>query len=562
MSLLRNHPSPLQSKLYDLQLFLDQVVDGEVSSITSDNLAQSLLQVNNQINDNNNSNSNNKDINILIQNMAIRSMTEAKYICTGSSSLSSSSLLSHYGLHLDFYTHFTSPIRRYADVIVHRLLLASLDDDNNKHQNNHNISNQQQTGVNVPKSSAMSVLHYSPSDNNNDSNDDDGDFLLDSLIGNSAEELSNKLTLQDTAATTTTTNDQLYTSEEVSNICNILNTQYRITKQCSLHCHNLYLNYYFYNHTKICTAIILSLRVNGMYVYVPDYNIQGVLYLLDKSNYVHLDPNILNDNNDDDDQYETSLPSKGFLSIHKKFLNGSTILSNDKKSLNLKINGVQKSKNIDFHLLDAITILISSSNNIDDDTTNISNIARIASPKFYFLKCGKYNSTTTTSSHLMQVEDLQNMKNTTTNMTTAIQESLSTTIIDNNHTSTEKQEEEKSIYQIINSIPITPNISTNTSNYNTPNNNSCNKNKIGTIKDNNIKSSMPGRMNVNHFYNPNSNKTLTTSIESTNVIANNQPPPSTMEQSKVIERQATSRMQRLAAEKRNARRSRAITKKK
>lgn len=32
----------------------------------------------------------------------------------------------HFGLGLSHYTHFTSPIRRYADIVVHRLLLASL----------------------------------------------------------------------------------------------------------------------------------------------------------------------------------------------------------------------------------------------------------------------------------------------------------------------------------------------------------------------------------------------------------------------------------------------------
>ena len=56
--------------------------------------------------------------------MTTRCMNEALYVCTADYDENE---LYHYGLAANLYTHFTSPIRRYADVLVHRLLAASID---------------------------------------------------------------------------------------------------------------------------------------------------------------------------------------------------------------------------------------------------------------------------------------------------------------------------------------------------------------------------------------------------------------------------------------------------
>ena len=53
----------------------------------------------------------------LIDTLTLRCMSKAEYTTQN---------IGHYGLAFDYYTHFTSPIRRYPDILVHRLLAGFL----------------------------------------------------------------------------------------------------------------------------------------------------------------------------------------------------------------------------------------------------------------------------------------------------------------------------------------------------------------------------------------------------------------------------------------------------
>ncbi|NIQ15436.1 MAG: RNB domain-containing ribonuclease, partial [Candidatus Dadabacteria bacterium] len=64
--------------------------------------------------------SNRKDKHI-IENMLLRSMAQAVY---------SAENIGHFGLALPLYSHFTSPIRRYPDLIVHRTIRYLLEEQN------------------------------------------------------------------------------------------------------------------------------------------------------------------------------------------------------------------------------------------------------------------------------------------------------------------------------------------------------------------------------------------------------------------------------------------------
>ncbi|KAJ6227383.1 ribonuclease [Anaeramoeba flamelloides] len=74
----------------------------------------------------------------------------AEYYCSGDESIA---YKRHYGLNIIYYTHFTSPIRRYSDIIVHRLLTAALEKDELENNENEN-----EVSLNIPDKNSLKEL--------------------------------------------------------------------------------------------------------------------------------------------------------------------------------------------------------------------------------------------------------------------------------------------------------------------------------------------------------------------------------------------------------------------
>lgn len=115
-AMLRRHPSPPQTNFEPLiKAVRHQGFDIDTSSGKA--LADSLDRI--VMNDN-------PYFNTMLRILATRCMLQAVYFISGT--LTKPEFF-HYGLAAPIYTHFTSPIRRYADIIVHRLLAACIGAD-------------------------------------------------------------------------------------------------------------------------------------------------------------------------------------------------------------------------------------------------------------------------------------------------------------------------------------------------------------------------------------------------------------------------------------------------
>ncbi|CAB1327452.1 unnamed protein product [Coregonus sp. 'balchen'] len=113
-ALLRKHPAPPPSN-YDILNKAAKSKDLVIHTDSAKALADSLdaAQVDGF-----------PYFNTLLRILATRCMMQAVYFCSGMDSD-----FHHYGLASPIYTHFTSPIRRYSDIIVHRLLAVAIGAD-------------------------------------------------------------------------------------------------------------------------------------------------------------------------------------------------------------------------------------------------------------------------------------------------------------------------------------------------------------------------------------------------------------------------------------------------
>ncbi|TBU11107.1 RNB domain-containing protein [Hamiltosporidium tvaerminnensis] len=192
----------------------------------------------------------NVDIKVWRSYMA-RCMDRAKYFINNGNIKE----LKHYGLGLDVYTHFTSPIRRYADILVHRQLYEVCSNNSGCDTINTEISNnriENHTGSSI--TSRFDNNNDSPTNNNKNKNS-----------SSSTNNTNNTITIL-SDCTVNRLNDKNYSAKVVSRESRMLKIYYQVSGS-------------------VMEGCVIGVKDNGVIIYIPDCDVEGFVKVEEENKY-------------------------------------------------------------------------------------------------------------------------------------------------------------------------------------------------------------------------------------------------------------------------------------
>ena len=230
-AVLRRHLAPQGDKMQQVAQ-LAQGYGVEIDFSSNQRLAQSLATAQEHLP---------SHVYAMLSNQITRSLSEAEYVSVSSGSTY------HFGLALTYYTHFTSPIRRYADVLVRtrrRLKKKAITQGHRR---------KEKRRVNGEKAQ---------------------DRVLQTCLDVNVQ--VHRTLLQALSAEDSRPSSSL--PIKVADICRHLNDKTRRAKTAQRAANELVLATYLAKAPMEVTALIVAFRENGLLVYVPQFQIQVPLH--------------------------------------------------------------------------------------------------------------------------------------------------------------------------------------------------------------------------------------------------------------------------------------------